>query len=133
MAFEMNESRETNPIRPAVPEDVMRKIKYMLLVTLVLGAATFADGIEVLRVTGIEVLATGEAMVMTQVSEAPMGAFLQGVMVIDGIEVLAEQLPVPPEGGMFSIHFPVHQPGHRIELCGPSGEVLKYIDIFELD
>jgi len=108
----------------------MRNVKYMLLVTLVLGAATLADGIEVLKVTGIEVLSTGESTVMTQVSPAPMGAMLQGVMVIDGIEVLAELLPVPPEGGMFPMHFPVTQPGNRIELRGPSGEVLACADNF---
>ncbi|MHC4136975.1 MAG: hypothetical protein ACYS0K_18620 [Planctomycetota bacterium] len=110
----------------------MRKFKYALLVTLVLGAATLADGIEVLKVTGIEVLSTGDSIVMTQVSAAPMGACLQGVMVIDGIEVLVAHMPVPPDG-VFPIHFPVHMPGNRVELCDPTGEVLKYIECFELD
>jgi hypothetical protein len=52
-------------------------------------------------------------------------------MVIDGIEVLAEMMPVPPEGGMFPLLFPITQPGNRIELRGPSGEVLACADRFE--
>jgi hypothetical protein len=129
----MIESRETKPIRPAVPEEVMRNVKYMLLITLVLGAATLADGIEVLRVEGIEVLSTGESIVMTHVSHVPPGAVLQGVMVIDGIEVLAEMMPVPPEGGMFPMLFPITRPGNRIELRGPGGELFKYIEVYDLD
>jgi len=130
MALAMIESRETKPIRPAVPEEVMRNVKYMLLITLVLGAATLASGIEVLRVTGIEVLSTGESIVTVNVSHAPIGAELHGIMVIDGIEVLGEMWPVPHEGGMFPMLFPVNRPGNRIELRGPSGEVLACADNF---
>ena len=133
MGLGMIESRETKPIRPAVPEEVMRNVKYMLLITLVLGAATLADGIEVLRVEGIEVLSTGESIVLTHVGHVPPGAVLQGVMVIDGIEVLAEMMPVPPEGGMFPMLFPLTQPGNRIELRGPGGELFKYIEVYDLD
>jgi len=111
----------------------MRHVKYMLLVTLVLGAATLADGIEVLKVTGIEVLATGESMVMTEAGPNPMPTFLQAVMVLDGIEVLVHHMPVPPEGGMFPVHFPIHQLGNRVELVGPAGDVLEYIETFEAD
>ena len=124
MAIEMTENRETNPVRHALPEDVMRKFKYALLVTLVLGAATLADGIEVLRVTGIEVLSTGGSNVMVQVSQAPMGGYLRGIMVIDGIEVLAAQMAIPPEGGLIPMQFPIHQAGNRVDLCDPFGNVL---------
>ncbi|MHC4974841.1 MAG: hypothetical protein ACYTG3_21205, partial [Planctomycetota bacterium] len=99
----------------------MRKFKYALLVTLILGAATLADGIEVLRVEGIEVLSTGESMVMTHVMHAHPGAMLQGVMTMDGIEVLVMEMPVPPEGGMFPIHFPIHQVGNRVRLVDVCG------------
>jgi hypothetical protein len=111
----------------------MRKFKYALLVTLIIGAATLADGIEVLRVEGIEVLSTGESIVMTHVGHHPMAATLQAVMVMDGIEVLVMQMPVPPEGGMFPVHFPIHQLGNRIELCDPCGNVVDYLDALELD
>lgn len=111
----------------------MRHVKFMLLVVLAIGAVTLADGIEVLRCRGIEVLPTGEATVMTQVSEAPGGASLQAVMVIDGIEVLAEQIPVPPMGGMFPMHFPVHQAGNRVKLVGPQGDLIEYYEPWECD
>jgi len=124
MALGMNESRETNPIRPALPEDVMRKFKYALLVMLVLGAATLADGIEVLRVEGIEVLSAGDSIAWTHVGPSPMGGQLRGVMVIDGIEVLVMEMMVPPEGGLIPMHFPMHMVGNRVELRDLAGEVL---------
>lgn len=133
MANGMNESRETKRIRPALPEEAMRKFKYALLVTLILGAATLADGIEVLRVEGIEVLSTGESIAMTHVMHAPPGAMLQAVMTMDGIEVLVMEMPVPPEGGMFPIHFPIHQVGNRVRLVDVCGNVEGYIDCYELD
>ena len=124
MALGMNEGRETKRIRPALPEDVMRKFKYALLVMLVLGAATLADGIEVLRVEGIEVLAAGDSIAWTHVGPSPMGAQLRGVMVMDGIEVLTMEIVVPPEGGLFPVHFPMHMVGNRVDLCDPAGELL---------
>ena len=130
MALGMNEKRETNPIRPALPEEVMRKFKYALLVTLILGAATLADGIEVLRVQGIEVLSAGDSIVTTQVGQVPCGSMLQAVMTMDGIEVLVMEMPVGPEGGLFPVHFPVHQAGNRVQVVDVCGNVLdsEYAD-----
>jgi hypothetical protein len=56
-------------------------------------------------------------------------------MIIDGIEVLAQQMPVPPEGGLVPIYFPIHKVGNRVDLHGPSGDVLdtEYVPWLEND
>jgi hypothetical protein len=45
------------------------------------------------------------------------------------------EMPVPPEGGMFPIHFPIHQVGNRVRLVDVCGEVIagQYADGLQND
>lgn len=97
----------------------MRKIHLPLIALCLVGvtAAWAVSGIEVLHYDP-----AGEGyLCTTQSFDYPPGAYVEAVMVVDGIEVLFDMAPVDPMTGISTVHFAEHHPSNFVRLCGPCG------------
>jgi hypothetical protein len=109
----------------------MKNARNALLVVLVLsGAAALADvcGIEVLRVSGIEVL-----RVDTHSWGCPPGSTVHAVMDLGAGPIVVDIKPVHPGTGLASVMFPMNHPNNRVELRDPSGLLLDSIWFTQFD
>ena len=100
----------------------MRNVRNALIALIaVTGTAAIANapGIEVLRVSGIEVL-----MVDTPSWGAPPGSTVHAVMDLGGGPVSVFMAPVNPLTGNATVIFPMNHPSNRVELRDPAGVVL---------
>jgi len=101
----------------------MRNVRNALIAVCVLGgvaAIAAAPGIEVLRVSGIEVL-----RVDTHSTDFPVGALVWAVMDLpNGIPVVMGVAPVNPLTGNATVIFPVNHPSNRVELRTVTGVLL---------
>jgi len=102
----------------------MRNLRNALFAVLVLaGAAALAteSGIEVLRVSGIEVLA-----VDTHSWGAPIGSTVHAVVDLGGGPIIVGIAPVDPISGNATVIFPINHPSAIVELRDPGGILLDY-------
>jgi len=111
----------------------MRNVRNALFVVIALaGVAALADdcGIEVLRVTGIEVL-----RVDTQSEGCPVGSMVHAVMDLGGGPMVVDSVPVHPPNGKATVHFPMAHPSNIVELRDPTGVLLAwgYVGGFQLE
>jgi len=125
--------RVTSTGRPALQEEAMRNIRNALFVVIALtGVAAFAtdSGIEVLRVSGIEVL-----RVDTRSWECPPGSLVHAVMDLGAGPMVVDSAPVDPATGMATVHFPMPHPSTAVELRDPTGVLLAtdYVHIEQFD
>lgn len=90
------------------------------LLTIVGAVALAASGIEVLS---IDPQPDGSSVVVTRTIDAPPGSILEAVMVIDGFDLVVDMHPAL-HNGIEVLRFPLHQPGNRVQLVGPGGQVL---------
>ena len=109
----------------------MKNLRNALLAMLVLaGAAAVAadSGIEVLRVSGIEVLT-----VDTHSWGAPAGSTVHAVVDLGAGPILLSMAPVDPATGAATVIFPINHSSARVELHGPGGELLNYDSAVQWD
>ena len=109
----------------------MRNLRNALFAMLVLaGAAAVAadSGIEVLRVSGIEVLT-----VDTHSWGAPAGSTVHAVVDLGTGPIILGIAPVNPVNGTATVIFPINHPSARVELHGPSGVLLGVDPILQWD
>jgi hypothetical protein len=109
-------------VRPALQEEAMRNVRNALFALFALaGAAALAteSGIEVLRVSGIEVLT-----VDTHSWGAPGGSTVHAVMDLGAGPVIVDIAPVDPLSGNATVIFPLNHPSNRVELRDPGGVLL---------
>lgn len=100
----------------------MRNLRNALFAVVALaGVAAYAtqSGIEVLRVSGIEVLS-----VDTHSWGAPPGSTVHAVMDVGGIPLIVGMAPVDPLTGNATVIFPMNNPTNRVELRDPGGVLL---------
>ncbi|MFI5403668.1 MAG: hypothetical protein ACHQ1G_12090 [Planctomycetota bacterium] len=100
----------------------MRNVRNALIVLFVFaGAAAMAteSGIEVLRVSGIEVL-----HVDTHSWGAPPGSTVHAVIDLGAGPIIVNVMPVNPMTGNAMVVFPINHPNNRVELHGPGGVLL---------
>ncbi len=109
----------------------MRNVRNALIAVCVLGgvaAIAAAPGIEVLRVSGIEVLA-----VETHSTDFPVGALVWAVMDLPTGPVVVGVAPVNPLTGNATVIFPVNHPSNRVELRTATGVLLDYEPVIQFD
>lgn len=101
----------------------MRLIRNSAIALLVVASAVVfaANGIEVLSV---DPLPGGATLATTQSLGAPPGSYVEAVVVVNGIEVLASVTPVNPLDGIAAAYFPFDAPGNRVVLRDPLGNFL---------
>jgi hypothetical protein len=100
----------------------MRNVRNALIALFVLGgAAALAtpSGIEVLRVSGIEVLS-----VDTHSWGAPPGSTVHAVIDLGAGPIIVNVMPVDPMTGNATVVFPINHPSARVELRDPGGVLL---------
>lgn len=100
----------------------MRNVRNALLALFVLaGGAALAtqSGIEVLRISGIEVL-----LVETHSWGAPPLSTVRAVMDLGGGPIIVDIAPVNPLNGNATVIFPLNHPSNRVELRSPLGVLL---------
>jgi hypothetical protein len=118
-------------VRPALQEEAMRKVCIALIAVIALaGTAALAtdSGIEVLRVSGIEVL-----MVDTHSWGAPLGSMVHAVTDFGAGPVTVFVAPVDPLTGWSMVTFPVNHPSNRVELRDPAGVLLANEGVLQWD
>jgi len=109
----------------------MRNVRNALFAVIVLaGVAAYAtqSGIEVLRVSGIEVL-----QVDTHSWGAPPGSTVQAVMDLGNGPMVVCVMPVDPITGNATVLFPMNHPSNRVELRDPTGLLLGGEPIVQFD
>jgi hypothetical protein len=109
----------------------MRNLRNALFAVLVLvGAAAVASnsGIEVLRVSGIEVLS-----VDTHSWGAPGGSMVHAVVDLGAGPIIVGIAPVNPVNGNATVIFPMNHPSARVELRDPTGVLLGVEPILQWD
>jgi hypothetical protein len=118
-------------VRPALQEEAMKNLRNALIAVAVLGGtvALATDcGIEVLRVSGIEVL-----RVDTHSWGAPAGSTVHAVIDLGAGPVVAMITPVNPTTGNATVIFPMNHPSNRVELRDPTGLLLDAEPIYQWD
>lgn len=112
----------------------MKTIRNAFLAVLAIFAGAFAadDGIEVLSITqtstGFEYLVSAPA--------APIGSYAEGIMLVDGIEVLAAIAPVDPVSQTATVEFPIYDPNNQVRIRQPDGTLFStagYDDVVTYD
>jgi hypothetical protein len=101
----------------------MRNIRNALFAVIALaGVAAYAteSGIEVLRVSGIEVLT-----VDTHSWGVPPGCTVHAVMDHGAGPVIVDLKPVNPVDGCATVIFPMNHPSNRVELRDHTGLLLQ--------
>jgi len=109
----------------------MRNVRNALFVVLALaGVAAYAtqSGIEVLRVSGIEVLS-----VDTHSWGAPPGCTVFAVTDLGAGPVVVGTAPVNPVDGTATVIFPMNHPSNRVELRDHAGVLLDSEPITHLE
>jgi hypothetical protein len=109
----------------------MRNLRNALFAIAVLGGtvALATDcGIEVLRVSGIEVL-----RVDTHSWGAPIGSTVHAVMDLGAGPIVVMIAPVNPLNGNATVIFPMNHPSNRVELRDPTGLLLGYDPLYQWD
>lgn len=109
----------------------MRNLRNALIAVAVLGgtaALATGSGIEVLAVSGIEVL-----RVDTHSTQAPTGSTVHAVVDLGFGPIVAMIAPVDPVTGNATVIFPVNHPNNRVELRGPLGQLLASTPITQWD
>jgi hypothetical protein len=111
-------------VRPALQEEAMRNVRNALIALTVLATGTAAIasswGIEVLRVSGIEVL-----MVETHTWGAPLGSTVHAVTDLGAGPHTLFVAPINPLTGNATVIFPFNHPSNRVELRDPAGMLLS--------
>lgn len=109
----------------------MRNVRNALIALIALaGTAALATdcGIEVLRVSGIEVL-----MVDTHSWSAPPGSTVRAVADLGAGPITLFIAPVDPLTGLATVIFPMNHPSNRVELRDPGGVLLTNVPALQWD
>lgn len=109
----------------------MKNLRNALFAVVALaGVATYAStcGIEVLRVSGIEVL-----LVDTHSWGAPPGSTVHAVMDLGDGPIEVGMAPVDPVTGNSTVMFPMNHRSNRVELRDPIGQLMEYVPITQWD
>ena len=109
----------------------MKNLRNALFAVVALaGVAAYAShcGIEVLRVSGIEVL-----LVDTHSWGAPPGSTVHAVMDLGAGPIEVGMAPVDPATGNATVIFPMNHPNNRVELRDPIGQLLEIEPILQWD
>ncbi len=101
----------------------MRLIRNSALALLVAASAVVlaANGIEVLSV---DTQPDGSTIATTLSDGAPTGSYVEAVMVVNGIEVLADTQPVNPADGIAMVMFPYDDASNKVVLRDPLGNFI---------